>query len=150
CRPELGVLSALAHGATEQGATIAAAVLPAVQGLDDERARFYYDLVYNSLHEAARRELEAMMKGYEYQSDFAKRYVAQGRTEGRAEGRTEGRTEGRAEGTARALLTVLRVRGIAVPDAVRERILAQKDPERLERWLEKAAVAASVAAIIDE
>lgn len=40
-RPELGVLSAMAHGATEQGASIAAAVLPAVGGLDDDRARFY-------------------------------------------------------------------------------------------------------------
>jgi hypothetical protein len=141
-RPELGVLSAMAHGETEQGATIAAALLPTILELDDNRARLYYDLVYNSLNEAARRALEAMMKGYEYQSDFAKKYVA--------EGRAEGRTEGRAEEAARALLTVLRVRGIAVPDAVRERILAQKDPERLERWLEKAAVAASVTAVIDE
>jgi len=82
------------------------------------------------------------MKNYEYQSPFAKKYVAQGRTEGRVEGRTEE--------AARNLLTVLRVRGLAVPEAVRERILAQKDPERLERWLEKAAVAASVTAVIDE
>jgi len=37
-----------------------------------------------------------------------------------------------------------------VPDAAREVILAQKDPERLEQWLEKAAVAASVADVIDE
>ncbi|MBW8873518.1 MAG: hypothetical protein JF614_01020 [Acidobacteria bacterium] len=145
-RPELGVLSALAHGETEKGETIASAVLPAIQGLDDDRARFYYDLVYNSLNEAARHALEAMMKGYEYQSDFAKRYVAQGR----AEGLTEGRTEGRTEEAARAVLTVLQVRGLVVSDAVRERILAQKDPERLERWLEKAAVAASVAAVLDE
>ncbi len=122
------------------------AVLPAIQGLDDDRARFYLDLVYNSLNEAARHALEAMMKGYEYQSDFAKKYVAQGR----AEGLTEGRTEGRVEEAARAVLTVLRVRGLVVPDAVRERILAQKDPERLERWLEKAAVASSVAAVLDE
>src|SRR6185436_18600670 len=56
----------------------------------------------------------------------------------------------RAEEAARALLTVLRARGIAVPDAIRERILAQKDTERLERWLEKAAVAASDAEVIDE
>jgi hypothetical protein len=145
-RPELGVLSAMAHGETGQGATIAAAVLPAIQEIDDDRARLYYDLVYNSLNAAARRAMEAMMKGYEYQSDFAKKYVAQGRTEGR----TEGRAEGRTEEAARALLTVLRARGIAVPDAVRERILAQKDPERLERWLEKAAVASSVTAVIDE
>jgi hypothetical protein len=145
-RPELGVLSALAHGETEEGAAIAAAVLPAIQALDDDRARLYYDLVYNSLNDAARRALEAMMKGYEYQSDFARKYVAQGRTEGRA----QGRTEGRAEEAARALLTVLRVRGLDVPDAVRERILAQNDPERLERWLERAVVAPSVAAILDE
>ena len=87
-----------------------------------------------TLNEATRRALEAMMKGYEYQSDFAKKYVAQGLTEARA----------------RDVLTVLRVRGIAVPEAVRERILAQKDPERLERWLEKAIVAASLADVLDE
>jgi len=137
-RPELGVLSAMAHGDTEQGATIASAVLPAVQGLDDERARFYYDLVYNSLNDAARRALETMMKGYEYQSDFAKKYVAQGRAEGRAEEAT------------RAVLTALRVRGIAVPETTRERIVAEKDPERLERWLERAILAASLAEVLDE
>lgn len=133
-RPELGVLSAIAHGDTGQGATIAAAVLPAIRELDNDRARFYYDLVYNSLNAAARRSLEAIMKGYEYQSDFAKKYVAQGR----------------AEGVARSVLAVLRARGIAVPDAVRDRILAEKEPERLERWLDKAAVASSVASILDE
>jgi hypothetical protein len=133
-RPELGVLSAMAHGETEQGATIAGAVLPAIRGLDDDRARFYYDLVYNSLNDAARKALETMMKGYEYQSDFAKKYVAQGRT----------------EEAARALLTVLRARGIAVPDVTRERILAQKEPDRLERWLERAATASSIADVLDE
>src|SRR5262249_6446027 len=96
--------------------------------------------------EAARRTLETIMKGYEYQSDFAKKYVAQGRSEGLA----KGEAKGVAKGTARSLLTVLRVRGIAVPDAIRKRILAQKDPERLERWLEKAAVASSITAVIDE
>jgi hypothetical protein len=137
-RPELGVLSAMAYGETEQGAAIASAVLPVIEGLDDERARFYYDLVYNSLNEATQRALEAMMKGYEYQSDFARKYVAQGRD------------EGRAEEAARAVLTALRVRGIAVPEAARERILAQKHPELLERWLEKAIVAASLAEVLDE
>jgi hypothetical protein len=141
-RPELGVLSAMAYGETDRGAAIADAVLPVVGGLDDERARFYYDLVYNSLNEAARRALEAMMKGYEYQSDFAKKYVALGRDEGRDQGRVEAR--------ARDVLTVLRVRGIDVPEAVRERILAQKDLERLESWLEKAAVSTSLAEVLAE
>jgi hypothetical protein len=35
----------MAHGDGAQGAAIAAAVLPAVRGLDDDRARFYGDLV---------------------------------------------------------------------------------------------------------
>ncbi len=61
-----------------------------------------------------------------------------------------GRVEGRAEAAARALLTVLRARGIAVPDTARERLLAQKDPDRLERWLAKAAVAASVDEVFDD
>ncbi len=63
--------------------------------------------------------------------------------------RKEGRDEGRTEGEARALLTVLRGRGIAVPDAARERILAEKDAARLERWLEKAGTAATVADVLD-
>jgi post-segregation antitoxin (ccd killing protein) len=56
----------------------------------------------------------------------------------------------RIEEAARSVLTVLRVRGLRVPDAVRERILAEQDPERLERWLEKAAVATSTTALLDE
>lgn len=137
-RPELAVLSAMAHGESDLGEAIAAAVLPAIQVLDDERVRFYGDLVLNSLSEATRQSLEAKMKGYEYQSEFAKKYVAQGRTEGRTEAR------------ASDVLTVLRARGIVVPDSARERILAQKDPERLERWLERASVAPSVAEVIDD
>jgi hypothetical protein len=64
--------------------------------------------------------------------------------------RDEGRTEGEAIARARAVLTALRVRGITVPDAAGERILAEKDPERLERWLERAILAASVAEVLDE
>ena len=78
------------------------------------------------------------MKGYQYQSDFAKKYVAQGEAQGEAKAR------------ARDVLTVLRARDIAVPEAARERILAEKDQERLERWLEKAAVAASIAEVTGE
>ncbi|APR75030.1 Hypothetical protein A7982_00376 [Minicystis rosea] len=61
-----------------------------------------------------------------------------------------GRDAGRAEEAARAVLTVLRVRGIAVPDSARERILAQKDPSLLERWHEKAIVASSITEVLDE
>ena len=133
-RLELGMLSVMAHGEGERGTTIAGALLPAIAGLDEERSRFYLDLLLNSVNEATRRALEAMMKGYEYQSEFAKKYVAQGR----------------AEEAARNLLTVLRGRGIIVPDAARERILAENEPARLERWIEKAVVATSLAEVLEE
>jgi hypothetical protein len=61
-----------------------------------------------------------------------------------------GRDEGRTEGEARALLTVLRGRGIAVPDEARDRILAEKDPMRLERWLVKAGTSATLTELLDD
>ena len=72
------------------------------------------------------------------------------RAQRRAKGRIEGRAEGRIEGRADAVLTVLRGRGIAVSDAARKRILAQKDLRRLERWLEKASIATSIGDVIDD
>ncbi len=60
------------------------------------------------------------------------------------------RKEGEVAAQARAVLTVLQVRRIDVPDAARGRIVAEKDPARLERWLAKAAVAMSVAEVFDE
>lgn len=60
------------------------------------------------------------------------------------------REMGRTEEAARAVLTALRVRGIAVPEPARERILAEKDPSRLERWHERAILAASIAEVLDE
>jgi hypothetical protein len=95
-----------------------------------------------------------MIKGYEYQSDFARRYVAEGRekgfAEGHAVGRLEGRVEARTEAMVQAVLTVLRLRGLTVPDIVRERMLLQRDLRKLESWLEKALVASSVEAVVDE
>ena len=61
-----------------------------------------------------------------------------------------GRDEGRTEEAAHALLTVLRARRVAVPDDARERILAEKDRVQLERWLERASLAVSVAEVFDE
>ena len=48
------------------------------------------------------------------------------------------------------VLTVLRVRGIALSGEERDRILAEKDPERLERWLERAILATSIAEMFDD
>jgi hypothetical protein len=89
--PELAVLSAMAHGKdedVERSIRIALAAQSATAGLDFDRSKLYFDLILSSLSEAARRALNAMdIRKYEYQSDFARRYVAQGVEQGEATGR---------------------------------------------------------------
>lgn len=68
-----------------------------------------------------------------YISDFAKRYVLQGR----------------AEGEAKALLLVLESRGLAVSEQTRSRITACTNTEQLDAWLTLAATVASADAIFD-
>jgi hypothetical protein len=140
--PELAVLSAMTHGDSDAALDIVKAAVPAIEKLDGERSSFYYDLIYHSVNEAVRRALELMMKDYVYTSPLATKWIGVGREEGRDEG-------GRA-GAARSLLTVLRVRGMDVPDKTRERILAEKDIKRVERWLERAAVASLLDDVLKE
>ena len=142
--PELAVLSVMVHGRGGDALAVAEATLAAARGLDDERARLYADLVFASVDEAARAILEAVMASgnYEYQSDFARRYVAQGKAEGKA--------EGRAEGQAHAILAVLAARGLEVPEAVRARITACTELARLDAWLARAVTAATAADVVGE
>ena len=85
--PELAMLSVMAHPELE----IAEAAIAAIAGLPEDRARLYLDVILRSVPAAIRQILEAqMIKGYEYQSDFARKYYGQGRDEGRQEGRQEG------------------------------------------------------------
>jgi hypothetical protein len=64
---------------------IALAAQKASLGLDADRSKIYFDLILNSLGEAARQALKNMdARKYEYQSDFARRYIAQGEVHGRA------------------------------------------------------------------
>jgi hypothetical protein len=94
----------------EKSTRIAHAAQVASLALDDDRARLYFDLVLNSLSEAARRALQAMNPAtYEYQSDFCRGLFAQGKAAGKAEGRTEGYESGERNGRvafAARLLTV--------------------------------------------
>ena len=73
--PELAVLSAMTHGNDEpDGLKTVLAAMMALARLDDERARFYTDLILARMNERVRRALEAwMMQGYEYQSEFARK-----------------------------------------------------------------------------
>lgn len=81
--PELAVLSTLAHPEFE----VARTAIGAIRELPEDRARLYLDLIIAAVPDAVRRSLEALtMKGYEYQSEFARKYYGQGVEVGRAEG----------------------------------------------------------------
>lgn len=148
--PELSVLSAVAHGRTHEAERVAAAAIAAAGRLDEERARFYVDLILSRVDAATRRALEASMLSskYQFQSDFAKKYIALGREEGREEGRVEGREEGREEGRVEAkveaLLTILAARGLTSSPAAEARIRGCRDLATLDRWLARTVNAATI------
>jgi membrane protein involved in colicin uptake len=92
------------------------------------------------------RRLQGMMSNLEAKARQAEEQVRQ--AEEQVQQAEEQAEAARAQARAEAVLTVLRVRGVAVPDAARARILAERDEGRLERWLEKAAVAGSIAEVL--
>jgi hypothetical protein len=93
-------------------------------------ATLYSDVVFAVLPAAARRYLEALRasRTYEYQSEFVRRYVFQGR----------------AGGEAKAVIAFLEARGIDVPADARARIVGCTDLDQLDVWVRRAATAATV------
>ncbi|MFE1099963.1 hypothetical protein ACFW4K_05550 [Nocardiopsis alba] len=136
--PELAVLSARAHGDDDPEAL--KAMVEALNSTAEENRTFYYDYVLAGLNEAARKELEGLMSvgTYEWQSDFARKYVGIGREEGREEGLEEGREEGRAYEAARSVITILESRGLTLTPHTRRRIETCTDLHTLEQWIPKA------------
>jgi Uma2 family endonuclease len=110
-------------------------------------------------------QLQTMMLGVETRAEQAEAEAAKARAEA-AEAQAEAaaaqaeaaaaQAEAAAARTdasrarATGVLAVLRARGLSVPDDARERILAEGDTRRLDRWLEKAIVAASIDEVLAE
>ena len=128
--PELAVLSAASHGHERDGDRIAMSALAGCSTLDKDRGALYADFVLAHLGQEARRILEAFMRieGYEYQSDFARKYVA----------------EGRREGLETMLVRQIEQRFGALPPAIADAIHAA-DASQLLSWGERVLTAASLA-----
>jgi hypothetical protein len=84
---ELMVLSIQAHGHEPSALTDALVALRAVRGLPEPEAVVYLDLMLASLGAAARLAVEELMDQgrYEFQSEYAKRYIGMGKKEGSEE-----------------------------------------------------------------
>jgi hypothetical protein len=154
--PELALLSAMAHGASEntsEAVEIAIAAMTASARLDPERSVLYFDLISASLGEATRNALKAMdLSKYEFQSEFAKHYIslgraegqALGRAEGQALGRAEGQALGRAEGQAEILSTLLASKFGELDDATIA-LIRGASARQIERWATRVLTATSLA-----
>jgi len=120
--PELAVLSALAHPDDER---VVRAAVEAVHSLAEDRLTLYFDVICAALPDAVRAALEASMAKHQYQSDFARKYYAEGHAEGHAEGRTEGIVE--------TVLFLATTRLGELPPELERRLRAIDDPSTLQR-----------------
>ena len=130
--PELALLSVAAHGREpDAGAIGIAAYLAAgaLGTLDTDRGARYADVIMAWLSDAARRALEEIMSlhGYEFQSEFAKKYAA----------------EGRKDGERKMLIKLLTLKFGELPDRILQRIRTADD-EHLECWAERILVAPTI------
>ena len=139
-RPELAVLSVMAHGRGEVDRAVQVA-LAAVAGVEliSDRDMFvlYSDLIDAALSDAARKAFQMLPQGYEFQSELIRKSLEKGRAEGRA-----------AEKAA-DVIAVLEARALTVTDAQRERILGCDDLAQLDRWLRRAATVATTDALFE-
>ncbi|MFD9327280.1 hypothetical protein [Streptomyces sp. NPDC060065] len=62
----------------------------------------------------------------------------------------EGKAEGQAKGEVKGILSVLEVRGIPVPDSVRERITSCTNLDRLDAWLDRSRTVAQAEDLFTE
>lgn len=126
--PALAVFSAICHGGNADVDTAFPALAEALGTLGPKRAILYYDIVLAGLPQQPRARWEAYMTttvGYQYHSELFRKIAA----------------ENKAEGEVHAVLTVLDARGVHVPAAIREQILACSDLAQLDIWLRRAAIA---------
>ena len=123
--PELAVLSAMAHGRgdVEIAVQIALTAAGAMVGLDPDRRALYLDLLMAALSEAARKALEMLPQGYEFQYKPFR--------------------QAQLKSKAEDVIDFLDARGIALGDEQRERILECDDLQLLRKWVRHAATVSS-------
>lgn len=148
--PELALLSAMAHGGDARAQALVDALPSALKQMPREMLPGYLAMLYSVLAPTLRRQLEKFMTTTyagmplpPFLQNFIKMI-----NEREDQGIAKGLARGKAEGKAEAILELLEVRGIAVPDAVRAEVMACTDLPTLDHWFRRAARLKSAAAVI--
>jgi hypothetical protein len=124
----LAVLSAMAHGRSARGYEVGLTALRAIAQLDGSRRGDYATYVLGALGDAVHRRLEQEMEqGQHRKLTRLERYFM-----------SKGEAAVRADAMRQNILRVLAVRGLDVPETVRQRILSCDDVEQLDAWLARA------------
>jgi len=76
--------------------------------------------------------------------------LVEGKALGFAAGKAVGLAEGAVRGKREALLLLLAARGCLLGSAHQARILAEQDPDRLDRWILRAATCTDIADVVSE
>ncbi|WP_069171158.1 hypothetical protein [Streptomyces griseus] len=141
----LATFSAITHGKDVNAPAILEALATALKTVDEDTALVFGELTELGLGTtpAAQiwRDLMAIDLSF-FRSETSQRL--------RAEGLAKGMAEGKAKGLAEAVVKVLERRGVAVTDAVRDRVHACTDAETLDRWLMRALTAATAEDVFTE
>jgi hypothetical protein len=132
--PRLAVLSAVAHGHGEVDVAVSVArtAIHAVSSLPEEQRLLYSLLIEKALSRAARK---ALVMDPQIEKFF---------TEEHRRSRDQAKAEGKAEGEAKALMMILKHRGMTITDEQQRQIIACSDAATVERWLDRALFVASV------
>jgi len=129
------LLGALAH----QEPLEVLVALDALGSLDSARAAHYADLLLATVAATVVAEVKRMLDSKQYVPKTP--WLKEQYERGVAEGRAAGAAEGRAAALAVALLRICEARGLLIDEPARARISGTREPERLERWIDRAAVA---------
>ncbi|MBD9702617.1 hypothetical protein IHE56_11045 [Streptomyces sp. ID01-12c] len=125
----LAVLSAMTHGKGRKAAAILECLVTALRTIDAESAAVFVQFVDSCLTDPEALKIwRELMTNTQY---FWRHPLAE-------QTREEGRVEGRLEGRAEMILEILELRGIQVPDHVRERVTDCPDRAQLMIWAERA------------
>jgi hypothetical protein len=135
--PALAVFSAICHGRDARVDEVFPALAAVLRTLGPTKAVLYHDIVLAGLPRASRARWEAFMT-----TTFDSPYLSERFRELHA--------QGQAVGEVHAVLTVLDARGVEVPEAVREQILACTDLTVLDTWLRRAVTADSAEDVVRE
>ncbi|MEQ8145662.1 hypothetical protein [Streptomyces sp. OP7] len=130
-QPALAALSAIVHSQSRRAAAILEAVARGLVSFEPDVTKYWFEVVEVGLESTPAREnwrklMQNVVTHFPgHGTLFEEKYL-------------EGKSEGRAEGKSEAILRALKVRGLAVPDDVRERITGCNNLVTLATWFDRS------------